>query len=311
MTRVLTLDARPTVRPLEDWPPVSVELIGTQTRIVRGERFHHRVIEAGSPDAPALVLIHGVGGHAETWARNLHNLGERFHVLAIDALFHGYSSQEPFVSTKWLDLMTIQAAGVHELIKTLGHDKAYVAGESMGAGIAFEYGWQYPESCLGVVLNTGFGLVKLKRDDFREQPADMAALGRLSKAVMENLTFDNMRARMEWLVAEPKRMTDEMVAIRLRLYQDPQIFECIKRVYSCDWYGDPQRTEEDCARYPSPSLVFWTEFNPGEGPDKGRYYADLLPDAYFYNMDDAAHWPQWERPEEHDAVIFEWVDRIS
>jgi 2-hydroxy-6-oxonona-2,4-dienedioate hydrolase len=26
-------------------------------------------------------------------------------------------------------------------------------------------------------------------------------------------------------------------------------------------------------------------------------------------MDDAAHWPQWEHPEEHDRVVAEFLSR--
>jgi pimeloyl-ACP methyl ester carboxylesterase len=28
-------------------------------------------------------------------------------------------------------------------------------------------------------------------------------------------------------------------------------------------------------------------------------------------MKDCAHWPQWERPDEHDSVICDFLDRID
>jgi len=35
----------------------------------------------------------------------------------------------------------------------------------------------------------------------------------------------------------------------------------------------------------------------------GRRIAARIPDAAFACMADAAHWPQWEHPEEHDRIV--------
>jgi len=55
------------------------------------------------------------------------------------------------------------------------------------------------------------------------------------------------------------------------------------------------------------TLVFWTEKNPGTGPDVGRKIASLIPNGEFYCMDDAAHWPQWEQPETHDGLVADFL----
>ncbi|WP_217544827.1 alpha/beta fold hydrolase [Streptomyces sp. GbtcB6] len=296
-----TVDAKP----ITEWKSVAVELLGTQTRIVRGPKYRHRVIEAGS-SGDALVLIHGIGGHAETFARNLHNLvGAGFHVFAVDALFHGYSSWEPYVDD---GRAARQAEGVVDLLDGLGIERAHVEGESMGATIAFEFGMNHPERAGKIIMNTGFGDVVLTKTDFAEQP-NGGVIGELSRRALLEPTFRNVRARMEWLVASPERMTDEMVEIRRRLYSDPGVFNSMKRVFrvGTDWETKPRWTEEQVRNFTPEALVFWTEHNPGEGPDYGEYVASLLPDAAYYCMADAAHWPQWERPEEHDQVLIDFI----
>ena len=114
---------------------------------------------------------------------------------------------------------------------------------------------------------------------------------------------------MEWLVASPERMTDEMVEIRLRLYSFPEIYESMQRVYRIGrpWTRKLRFTEDDVQTFKPESLVFWTEHNPGQAPDYGEYVAGLIPGASFYNMLDVAHWPQWEKPEEHDQVLIEFI----
>src|SRR5260370_13310440 len=50
-----------------------------------------RCFERG--EGKPVILLHGGGGHAETWVRNLIPLSEKFRVLAIDYLGHGYTDK--------------------------------------------------------------------------------------------------------------------------------------------------------------------------------------------------------------------------
>lgn len=292
-------------KPLNEWQTIAVELLGTQTRIVKGEHSSHRVIEVGEGDP--LFLIHGIGGHAETYARNLHNLAKHFHVYAIDALFHGFSSKEGFDRPH---MSQLQADGLADLIRALGYSWAHVEGESMGAEIVWEFGVRYPEMAGKLIMNTGTPYFHPKKTDFVENPGGGGTLAELSRRSLLEPSFDTVKARMQWLVAEPSRMTDEMINLRLRLYSFPEVYESIKRVYGMageNWNEVEYIEEEDVAKFKPESLVFWSEKNPGEGPDFGRYFADLIPGAKFYNMLDAAHWPQWEKPEEHDQVLIDFI----
>jgi 2-hydroxy-6-oxonona-2,4-dienedioate hydrolase len=295
-------------KPLDEWKTVAVELLGTQTRIVYGQRWKHRVIECGIDGEP-LVLLHGIGGHAETYARNLHNLANAgFHVYAADALYHGFSSKEPFDEVNRTEM---QAEALADLIRALGLSYANIEGESMGSVIAFEFGMRYPELAGKIVLNTGLPQLKdTKPRDWRQNPGGGTALQDLSVQTVVSPSFETVRKRMEWLVADPLRMTDEMVEIRLRLYSDPEIYRSMQKVYGIGstWRAPVWKySEADVQAYKPETLVFWTEKNPGMASDYPRYFADLLPGQHFYEMKDAAHWPQWEKPEEHDQVLIDFV----
>ncbi|MEN2742523.1 alpha/beta hydrolase [Microbacterium sp. X-17] len=312
MATELILKDEPTAKPLTEWKSIAVELLGTQTRFVRGERWRHRIIEAGfdQPDAEPLILIHGMGGHAETFARNMHNLAAHgFHVIAIDALFHGYTDKEPWNPDTELDL---QAEALADLVRALGYEKAHIEGESLGASILFEFGLRYPELCGKIILNTAIGRVRLNKTDFAIREGEGEDFKRISQLSVTEPSFETMQPRMQWLVADPSSMTDEMVDVRLRLYSDPAIHTAMKRVYRLDGgeYGpqfQPRHDESTLARFEHETLVFWTDLNPGYGPDYAEYVAGKLPNAKFYIMRDAAHWPQWEKPEEHDQVLIEFI----
>ena len=66
-------------------------------------------------------------------------------------------------------------------------------------------------------------------------------------------------------------------------------------------------TEEQLQDLKVSTLVYWTNNNPGTGPAYGEYFANILPGAKFFNQMDCAHWPQWERPEEHDQILIDFI----
>src|SRR6478736_5800390 len=52
-----------------------------------------RYLHAGDPGKPTLVLLHGSGGHAEAYVRNLEAHAEHFSTWSIDMLGHGYTDK--------------------------------------------------------------------------------------------------------------------------------------------------------------------------------------------------------------------------
>jgi pimeloyl-ACP methyl ester carboxylesterase len=285
------------------WRSVWTELMGSEVRFIKGKRFTTRVIEAGSGDP--LIMVHGVGGHAETFARNVMNLAQHFHVYAIDALFHGYSGKEHFDPEQMTQL---QVEAIIDLLDAEGLKWAHVGGESMGSNIAFTMGLNYPDRCGKLILNTGAYFIKFNQT-FVEMPGGGDELMKLSQAALMTPTRETMRARLNWLVADPARITEEIVDVRVNLYSDPAIHESMLRVFGVTApRANPVRYgEEDVKQLKPPALVFWTEKNPGAGPDVGEYFASLIPDAKYYLMMDAAHWPQWERPQEHDKALIDFL----
>src|ERR1700722_14559657 len=247
-------------------------------------------------------MYHGIGGHVESYARTLPALAKDFKVFAVDALYHGYSSKEPWEGENRLAL---QAAAYVDLLHALGYEKAHYEGESMGAFIGFEIGMGYPESVDKLVLN-GFGIVDTKRTEFKRQPykGDLFDLSR--KAVLDP-SYDNIAQRLHWLVHDNDSVTDEMIEIRQRLYLDPEVNASMRRIFGIDGDGllanGRAWTEAQVkARWASDTLVIYGEFNPGRGPDYGEYCADLI-GAKFYEFKGAGHWPMWETPDEYVEVL--------
>lgn len=98
------------------------------------------VYEAGAPDAPPVLLLHGAAGctQLET-APLLQRLEPHHHVLAIDFSGHGASTEDADFSA---DRFTDNARAV---LDAKGVDRADVFGFSMGGYMALHLAHQYPD----------------------------------------------------------------------------------------------------------------------------------------------------------------------
>ena len=276
-------------------------LLGAAVRFVHGKRYRHRVIEAG--DGPPLLLVHGVGSSAEVFARNAIPLSAHFHVYAIDALYHGYSSLLPYdAETR----VRTQADALLDFMDAEGIPRAHMEGESMGAGMVFDLAMRHPDRVGGLVLNSGSFYVEMKRH-FPVGP-EAALLVPLCRESVVNFSRETVRRRMEYLVAGPDHLTDELVDLQYRLYSDPAIRASMERVYGVTAPRPAllSYSEEEAAKLQPPCLVLWTDKNRGQGAEVGEYLAGCL-HASFRLIRGAAHWPQWEQPEAHDAIVTEFL----
>lgn len=287
-------------------PSLWVGLLGATVRVVHGARYKTRVIEAGSGDP--LILIHGVGSSAEVFARNVMRLANDFHVYAIDALYHGYSSLEPYDAEHRVEQ---QAEAVLDFMDALGIAWAHIEGESMGAGMAFHIGLHHPERCGKLVLNSGSYYVNFKRE-FPDMP-EGNLLVPLCRDSVTNFNWETVRRRMEYLVATPDHLTEELVDVQYRMYAVPGIRESMARVYgiSAPRPRLMHYEEEVAATLQPPVLVLWTDQNRGAGPEVGEYLASVIPGAQYHLIRNAAHWPQWEQPEQHDEAVAAFLKGIA
>jgi len=291
---------------------IHIDLLGTETRFVESRDYYTRVIEVCN-DKPPLILLHGGGGHAETFSRNLNTLAAVCRPIAMDFIWHGMSSRPPFSDgaagddVHWLRQFTLQ---VLDLMAALGLESASFEGESLGGWVALDLAINFPEKVDAIVLNTAWGIA-LDKDWVKEGAADLDALRETSVAALKNPTLETLRTRLEWLMPLGG-VTDELVSLRQALWSIPEtreaLLEYYERLFSPGiedfYFGEP-----DIRTIQSPTLVLWTDKNPIHGVDAAERLHQLVEGSALHVMEGCAHWPQWERPEEHDAVVCQFLAR--
>jgi 2-hydroxy-6-oxonona-2,4-dienedioate hydrolase len=286
---------------LEGSPPASTtiwESLGTTDLTLRRPLVaghETRVLEAGS--GPPLVLMHGTGGHLEAFARNLAAFAARFRVIAYDFPGHGYSAT---VDTD----LEIAAYEEHleALLDEAGIERAALMGESLGGWVAAKFAAHRPQRVERLVLNTPGG-----------RTVDLAVMERirtLTQEAADDPTPERLRARLEWLMADPRSVTDELVEVRRAIYARDGFADSVRHVL-CLVDEETRRrnllTDEELAAIEAPSLVLWTSDDPSAPVAVGEEMAAKIAGAEFAYIAGAGHWPQWEQPDAYHEIVLPFL----
>lgn len=270
----------------------SLAPVAHRLRYVEAGPIRTRVLEAGE-GGEALVLLHGSGGHLEAYARNVGALGARFRVVAFDMLGHGYSAK-PDRDYGIGDY----CAHLLDLLDALALERVHLAGESLGGWIGAAFAARRPERVAKLIVNTPAGLTC-------NEPALERQRALFLKAVDEP-SRENVRARLEWLMADPAQVTDDLVDARFAIYTQPGYARTMRHVcYLMEPRGRraDMLHEADLRAIAAPTLVLWTAHNPTDGIEVGERAARAIPGARLEVMEGCGHWPQFEDPPRFNALV--------
>jgi pimeloyl-ACP methyl ester carboxylesterase len=108
---------------------------------VPGARLHVREFGASDPDAPAILLVHGLAGQLEHYTFGVTGrLPGRYRIVAVDRPGSGFSTRAPGTPA---DLGT-QAAILAALIGQLKLEQPLVVGHSLGGALALALALDHP-----------------------------------------------------------------------------------------------------------------------------------------------------------------------
>lgn len=259
--------------------------------------YRTRYLQAGSDDKPVLLLLHGITGHAEAYVRNLSSHAEHFSVWAIDLIGHGYSSKpdHPLEIPHYVD-------HVNHVLDALGATSAYFSGESVGGWVTARYAMLHPERVERVVLNTMGGTMA--------NPAVMEKLYTLSMEAAKDPSWERVKARLEWLMADPTMVTDDLIRTRQAIFEQPgwpQACESNMALQDPETRRRNMLSDDDLRSIQAEALVLWTTKDPSGPVDEGARIASLIPRGRLAVMENCGHWPQYEDTETFNRIHLDFL----
>jgi Predicted hydrolases or acyltransferases (alpha/beta hydrolase superfamily) len=244
--------------------------------------------EAGPPDGPAVVFIHGSGPGASGKSNFRQNIdafvSAGYRVVLPDLIGYGASSKP-----EGLDYtLALFTDTLYEALTSQGLRKATLIGNSLGGGIAIQMALDHP----------GFldRLILMAPGCIEELPIYFAMpgiAGMRSSFGSPEFSIDDQRRLIENLVYDPKYVTDELVKERYEVARI-QPKDVIVRMRT-------PNLQPRLGELKMPILIFWgsaERFMPLSGLG---YFLEQCDDARVVTFNKVGHWVQVERAAEFNA----------
>jgi 2-hydroxy-6-oxonona-2,4-dienedioate hydrolase len=256
-----------------------------------------RFAEAGDPGAPAVLLLHGTGGHWETFAPNLGPLSEHFHCIAIDMIGNGFSDKPDYDYE-----IAVYVRQVLAVLDHFGITRASVIGMSLGAWVAARLGLDAPDRVDRLILMSPAGLIATA--------SNMARIRAERTRAVEDPTWESIKAMFDHLIAEERNRIPDVIALRQAIYRLPDTRATIDHLLVLQDPDARERnllTEAQWSSIEAPTLVIASGKDHNEYQNTAQRVAALLPCSEILEMPHVKHWPHFEDPETFNEAALRFL----
>jgi pimeloyl-ACP methyl ester carboxylesterase len=255
---------------------------------VGGDRIQLR--EDGSPDKPAVVLLHGFAASMHWWGPVASRLARDFHVIRIDLLGHG-GSDKPRSGYG----MEHQAQLVAGALRQVRVSRALVAGHSMGGAVATALAENSPQLVERLVI-----VDSPPEPDAGELPflARLGFLPVLGEAINRLVTDGMVRDNLESAFAPGFEVPDQFV----RDFRRMTYSSYDGSHQEAGDYGEERGLADRLASAGKPLLVIFGKEDDLVDPNSAQKYS-RVDGARIVTIPSTGHSPQFERPGQVSALI--------
>jgi 2-hydroxy-6-oxonona-2,4-dienedioate hydrolase len=256
-----------------------------------------RYVEAGPADAPAVVLLHGTGGHWETFARNLGPFSEHFRTIAFDMVGNGFTDRP---DTGYEVPLYVDHVGA--VMDALGIERATLGGTSLGSWVAAAFALRSPERVDKLLLMSVAGLVA--------SADNMARIRVQRRAAVTNPDWATIKAMFDHLLADEKDRLPDLVALRQAIYRLPGMLETMEHTLVLQ---DPEIRDRNLIsemlwrQITAPTLSIASGQDFSEYSNTSRRVGELMPNATLVEMPNVKHWPHFEDSERFNEVAIAFL----
>lgn len=262
------------------------------------------VAQAGDPDAPLVLLLHGFPEFWYGWREQIPYLVEQgYRVWCPDQRGYNYSDKPSGIENYRLDLLTADVIG---LIDAAGVDQVYLVGHDWGGGAAWWTALHYPERLKKlVILNSPHPAVM--RDHVLNNPRQL--LRSFYMFIFQIPLLPETLATLGggWMVmdalyrtSKPGTFTDTDVPYYTKAWTQPGAMTAM-----LNWYRalPPQQHLTFDLRCKVPTLLLWGAKDQMLGEELVQPSLALCDQGQLELLREASHWVQHEEPARVNALI--------
>lgn len=245
--------------------------------------------ESAIPDAPPVIVVHGIGSRGVSWFPVIDDLAAHFRVLSYDMRGHGESAKPESGY-----LLPNYAADLAGLIEALAIERPRIIGHSLGGLTTLRWAADHPSQAVALVLEdtTLSGGPSLR-------PAFDGWLA-LSRMSVEGAAAWYAAEYPDWSPEDCRRRAESITAVH------PRVFEELR-----DESTSPDRPPRlaGVERITSPMLLVHGDVAAGSmvQPDDARRLRELVPELRLANIQGVGHSVHRDAREAFLAVVVEFL----
>ncbi len=254
-------------------------------------------------EGKTLILLHGLYGFAESWAKNISSLARHHRVYVLDFVGFGHSDKPiapysvPYLTQFIREFMAIQ-----------GIKQATIVGNSMGGGVALQFALNFPNQIDGLVLVDSAGLGREVAMSLRL--AFMPLLGRY----ITNVSRRGSTQISRQIVFKSELATNEWIQLALEMYSLPGAQRSLLTTGRSMFNMQGQKNEfinpilSSLSRINAPTLIIWGKQDRIIPVSHAFATIRKMPNARLHIINRCGHIPQFECPTEFNDVVLEFLE---
>ncbi len=272
--------------------------LSPETILIDGHTVFYIMKGEGEP----LLLIHGFGAGIWVWEKQIDFLSQFYRVYALDLLGHGYSDR-PKIKYRPQTYISFFKRFMDEI----GIDQATLIGNSMGGGIAWATALFFPEKVKRLILIDSVPpdvLDQVRSESFKALTM-VRKIPLLTYLLIAGRNRNSIRQVLRECIVDPKLLTPESVD---RQWEITRLKGTIWVHYSTLRHAEEAKPMKDyLSLIKHPTLLILGEKDQIFPPSVGEELSRSIPNSTMKIIHGSGHLPMWEKPEEVNSILLQFL----
>lgn len=248
---------------------------------IDGMTVHYRVSGKGEP----IVLLHDANSSLHSWQGWTQELSARYQVISVDLPGFGLTGPHPRGSYSAF----MYAGFFEQFVQQLGLEKFHLAGNGLGAQIAWFYATEHNARLRSMILLDVPGLEK-ERNSWVNWLARAPVINRVMWKITPRAF---VRLMLEDTYADDRLVTDSLVQRHFDLLLRPGNRRAFTDRAQVSDNRPPVTLVE---KITTPTLILWGAEDTRVSPEQAYYFHKHIPGSFLKIYQNTGHWPHEENP---------------
>ena len=256
----------------------------------------HTVVYLEGGQGQTILLLHGLGGNKDIWAKFAVTIVPKYHVIALDLPGSGESAKKP---TEIYNIGS-QVERLEKIVDVLKLKKFHLAGTAMGGTIAGSYAVKNPGRLLSLCFFNTEGIKSPEKSQHQKNMVNW-------KNVLSPNTVEEFDLLLKFLFVEPPSIPG---SIKKYLFNKAIEERAFNTKIFWDVFGESYSLEPVLGKIKTRTLIIWGDKDNKLHVSSTKVMKKLMPKAKVVIIKGAGHYMERQKPNETAKHYLEFLGKV-